>query len=153
MEHMEHRADKRTVFGGTIVLDDGRKEGPGALRSTPNAAKDQFEPLSAEITSMILNHLGSKDIANLRLATPVFRQLPTILFRRLLLEDMPWQFEVKDLDVAKVNWYDCYCMLKSSWKDFKGLRNRERIWRDVEEIVTRIEKYRKEGRIDSANLT
>ncbi len=96
---------------------------------------------------MILHHLGSKDIANLRLATPVFRQLPTILFRRLLLEDMPWLFEVKDLDVAKINWYDCYCRVKSNWKDLKGLQNRRRIWRDVEEIVRRIENYRNEGKI------
>ena len=90
---------------------------------------------------MILDYLGSKDIAKLRLATPVFRQLPTILFRRLLLEDMPWLFEVKDLDVAKINWYDCYCALKS------GLRNRRRIWRDVEELIGRIQVYRSQGMI------
>ena len=114
---------------------------------TPNAAKDPFSPLSAEITSMILDHLGSKDIANLRLATPVFRQLPTIMFRRLLLEDMPWFFEVKDLDVAKYDWYEFYCALKSSWKDLKGVRNRRRIWRDLEEILRRIDEFRKEGKI------
>ena len=96
---------------------------------------------------MILEHLGSKDIANLRLATPVFRQLPTILFRRLFLEDMPWLFEMQDLDVASVNWYDWYCKWKSGWEDVKGLRNRRRIWRDIEEIVSRIQKYRKEGKI------
>ena len=115
--------------------------------STPNAAKDPFSPLSAEITSMILNHLGSKDIANLRLATPVFRQLPTIMFRRLLLEEMPWFFEAKDLDVAKYNWHELYCALKWSWKDLKGLRNRRRIWRDLEEILRRIEELRKDGKI------
>ena len=96
---------------------------------------------------MILEHLGSKDIANLRLATPVFRQLPTILFRRLFLEDMPWLFEMGDLDVASVDWYEWYCKWKSDWGDLKGLRNRRRIWRDVEEIVSRIEKFRKEGKI------
>ena len=30
---------------------------------------------------------------------------------------------------------------------FKGLQNRKRIWRDVEEIVGRIEKYRSQGEI------
>ena len=97
---------------------------------------------------MILEHLGSKDIANLRLATPVFRQLPTILFRRLFLEDMPWWFEMKDLDVASVDWYDWYCKWKSVGGDLMmGLRNRRRIWRDVEEIVSRIQRFREEGKI------
>ena len=134
------------------MLSDSQAQNLDSVSSTPNAAKDPFGLLSAEITTMILNHLGSNDVANLRLATPVFRQLPTILFRRLILEDMPWLFEVKDLDAAKVNWYDCYCTVKSSWMDLKGLRNRKRIWQDVEEIVTRIENLRKEGKIGNANL-
>ena len=91
---------------------------------------------------MILDYLGSKDIVKLRIATPVFRQLPMILFRRLLLEDMPWLFEVKNLNVAKINWYECYCAFKSGCRDVKGLRNRRRIWQDVEELVRRIQVYR-----------
>lgn len=112
-----------------------------------NIVEDPFAVLSAEITSMILDHLGSKDIANLRLATPAFRQLPTILFRRLLLEDMPWLYEMKDLEVASVDWYDWYCKWKLCCEDVKGLRNRRRIWRDVEEIVRMIQGLRKEGKI------
>lgn len=96
---------------------------------------------------MVLDLLGSKDIANLRLATPVFRQLPTILFRRLFLENMPWLFEVRDLDIARIDWYDWYCTWKNGWGDLKGLRNRRRIWQDVEEIVTRIQRFGKEGKI------
>lgn len=63
------------------------------------------------------------------------------------MEDMPWLFEVKDLDVACVDWYDWYCKWKSCHEDVKGLRNRRRIWRDVEEIVRRIQMYRKEGKV------
>ena len=63
------------------------------------------------------------------------------------MEDMQWLFEVKDLDVAKLNWYELYCTLKSSLKYLKGLENRRRIWRDLEEIVRRIEEYRAEGKI------
>ena len=96
---------------------------------------------------MVLDHLGSKDIANLRLATPVFRRLPTVLFRRLFLEDMPWLFEVKDLDAASVDWYDWYCKWKFGEVDLLGLWDRERIWRDVEEIIRRIQRYREEGKI------
>ena len=96
---------------------------------------------------MILDNLGSKDIANLRLATPVFRQLPTIMFRRLLMEDMPWLFEVEGLDVAKFDWYEFYCAMKSSSKNLKGLRNRKRIWQDLEEIIRRIDDLRKTNQI------
>ncbi|CAD6584366.1 MAG: hypothetical protein ASARMPRED_001748 [Alectoria sarmentosa] len=131
---------KKATFGGN-------KE-PDSSRTPPFTVQDPFSALSAEITSMVLDHLGSKDIANLRLATPVFRQLPTLLFRRLLLEDMPWLFEVKDLDMARIDWYEWYCTWKNGGGgDLKGLRNRRRIWRDVEEIVSRITRFRKEGKI------
>lgn len=96
---------------------------------------------------MVLDHLGSKDIANLRLATPVFRQLPSIIFRRLFLEDMPWLFEANDLGTGSVDWYEWYRKCKFRQGDLKGLRNRRRIWQDVEEIVRRIQRYRKEGKI------
>ena len=119
----------------------------GTSLSTPKSIQDPFSQLSAELTGMILDHLGSKDVANLRLATPVFRQLPTILFRRLLLEDMPWLFEVKNLDVAKINWYDCYCALKSGCRDLKGLQNRTRIWREVEKPIQSIRGAKVRGDI------
>lgn len=61
--------------------------------------------------------------------------------------DIPWLFEAKDLDVARIDWYNFYCSCKSGRGDLKELRNRRRIWRDAEEIVKRIQKYRKEGKI------
>ena len=149
LELLVNCASKKNALGGSDRPDESRTENHRTPSSSPSAAKDPFSPLPAEITSMILDYLGSGDIANLRLTTPVFRQLPTILFRRLLLEDMPWLYEAKDLDVAKINWYDCYCTLKSTWMDLKGLRNRRRIWRDVEEIVRRIQNFRNEGKIGS----
>ena len=126
---------KKITFGDAKGCDDGQTQDHRTSLSTPKSIRDPFSQLSPELTSMILDHLGSKDVANLRLATPVFRQLPTILFRRLLLEDMPWLLEVKKLDVAKINWYDYYCALKSGCRELKGLRNRMRIWRDVEELM------------------
>ena len=90
--------------------DDIRTRHHRTPPSNSDKVQDPFSGLAAEITIMVLDHLESKDIANLRLATPVFRQLPTILFRRLFLEDMPWLIEVKELDVASVDWYDWYCI-------------------------------------------
>ena len=98
---------------------------------------------------MVLAYLSSKDIANLRLASPVFRKIPIILFRRLLLDDMPWFWEARDFPVRETNWYEVYRKVQS-WT-FKGLQNRKRIWKDVEVIVRRIEKYRQEGKVGFAN--
>ena len=92
----ESRASKRVVFGSSDGLDHFQVENLPTPSSIPTATQDLFSVLPAEITSIILNFLGPKDIANLRLATPVFRQLPTALFRRLFWEEMPWLFEVKN---------------------------------------------------------
>ena len=146
LEPPEDSIGKKITFSNAKGCDDSQTQGHRTSPSTSKSIQDPFSQLSAEITSMILDYLGSKDIAKLRLATPVFRQLPTILFRRLLLEDMPWLFEVKDLDVARINWYECYCAFKSGCRDLKGLRNRKRIWRGVEELMRRIQVYRSEGK-------
>ena len=96
---------------------------------------------------MILDHLASKDIANLRLASATFRALPYTLFRRLLFEDMPWLWEARDMPIGETDWHDLYCTTKFCWLGLKGLQNRKRIWKDVETIVGKIEKYREEGDI------
>ena len=96
---------------------------------------------------MIVDYLPSKDIASLRLASATFRALPYTLFRRLLFEDMPWLWEAREMPIGETNWYDLYCMVKYCWLGLKGLQNRRRIWRDVEEVVGRIERYRGEGMI------
>lgn len=108
---------------------------------------DPFGGLSAEITDMILEHLGSKDVANLRLASRFFRQLPSVVFYRLILEEMPWMWELKELPLGRTNWHDLYLKIKFFWRNLKGLQNRKRIWRSVEEIVRRIQGYRGEGKV------
>jgi hypothetical protein len=40
-----------------------------------------------------------------------------------------------------------YNMVKHCWLQLKWLKNRKRVWKDITEIVTRIENYRKEGKI------
>lgn len=114
-----------------------------AAKNLGDSNADPFQKLSMEIISMVLEYLSSKDIANLRLATRAVQQLPDILFRRLLLEDMPWMWEAEDLPRGRVHWHKLYCTVKFGWVGLKGIRNRVRIWKDVEEIVSRIEKHRR----------
>lgn len=45
------------------------------------------------------------------------------------------------------NWYVLYSDIVGNWGRLKGLRNRERIWGDVELIVGQIKKLREEGKI------
>jgi len=40
-----------------------------------------------------------------------------------------------------------YTMLRAGWQNLKGLRNRRRIWKDVNVVVSRIERLRREGKI------
>jgi len=49
---------------------------------------------------MLLSHLSSKDIGNLRLAARSFRQLPKQLFLRLIQDELPWFWEFDELKVA-----------------------------------------------------
>ena len=48
---------------------------------------------------------------------------------------------------SQTNWYQLYRDITINWKDLKGLHNRRRIWKDIEEIISRIKKFRAEGKI------
>ena len=90
--------------------------------------------------------------------------------RKIIQQELPEIAEIWDIDHAKVNmlfaacgnegmketivlpkdgtnWCRVYYEVKKNWKTLKGLHNRERIWKDVEEIFRRIDKYRGEGSI------
>lgn len=64
--------------------------------NTTPEPQDIFSTLPGELKQEVLVHLGTPDIANLRMASRSFRQLPILLWRRLLQEEMPWLWEVLD---------------------------------------------------------
>lgn len=57
-------------------------------------SQDSFAMLPEELRMEVLWHLTSKDIANLRLASHSFRQLPISLWGQLFRKEMPWLWEV-----------------------------------------------------------
>jgi hypothetical protein len=187
---------------------------------TQGLASDPFLQLPKELVYLIINLLGSTDIAYLRLASRAFRQLPIFLWQRLLKEEKPWIWEVwsneepypwlfksvadiksaedgKERHIAELahyryvikqelpemlddwikaepdyiptttldasqlnsmlaylpehqtNWYEVYRGLTVHGKELKGLTNRARIWKDLEEIFRRMEKYRQEGKLQA----
>ena len=133
-------------FGGSSEVMSGSGVECSRIAEAPNGFRadsaDPFISVPTEVTSMVLDYLSSKDIANLRLATRAFRQIPPLQFRRLLLEDMPWMWEVEEMMTGEIaDWHQLYCAIKFDQAGLKGLRNRKRIWTDAEEIVRRIQEY------------
>jgi hypothetical protein len=51
------------------------------------------------------------------------------------------------LPAERTNWYQVYSEITRNWSDLKGLWNRLRIWKDVEEVSSRIRKFHEEGKI------
>lgn len=109
---------------------------------------------------MMLYRLTPKDVANLRLASRSFHQLPGRFFRYLIEENMPWFWEVDKLDECNQkymgsifssprsrtdpNWLKIYQHLRVLQTSMLGVRNRVRIYKVVEEIVARIGRMQME---------
>ncbi|KAK2784916.1 hypothetical protein FQN53_008102 [Emmonsiellopsis sp. PD_33] len=113
--------------------------------SMSRSVSDPFIRLPLEILQTILAHCDSQSLANMRLVTQACRQLRPILFRNLLAKEMPWIWELEDLDIHEYDWREVFQHAKTRWMSFKGLRNRRRIWGDIEEILNRVERYRRQG--------
>lgn len=91
---------------------------------------------------MILKDLDSRDIANLRLVTPTYRDSPIILFREILIREYPWLWELRELEVDKTILFMLHKKIKFGFGDMMGLRNR-RVWGDVEEMLRGVERYKR----------
>jgi hypothetical protein len=69
---------------------------------------DPFIVIPPEIRNHVLNLLGSKDIAAMRLVSRAFRQLHRALFKRLIGDDMPWYWEIDDVEKRDVEYWKCH---------------------------------------------
>ncbi|RAH68411.1 F-box protein [Aspergillus aculeatinus CBS 121060] len=61
---------------------------------------------------------------------------------------VPWPAVMPEqvrLERANTDWHRVFTRVKSQWARLKGLRNRRRIWEDVEEIIRRIERCEGSG--------
>ena len=137
-------ADNRSkVFQRDVISLNQGFQAEESSESIRAGSADPFLSVPMEVTSMVLEYLSSKDIASLRFATRAVRQVPQLMFRRLLLEDMPWMWEVEQIKaLTHAGWNQLYCAIKFDWIGLKGLQNRKRIWKDAEHIVRRIGQYK-----------
>ncbi|KAI0167625.1 hypothetical protein BJ166DRAFT_520332 [Pestalotiopsis sp. NC0098] len=211
----------------SMLAASDRTGDPGFVYDTPvfgeahRTSSDVFAQLPRELCFLVLDQLQSRDIANLRLVSRSFHQLPQSFFRSLTLREMPWLWEAwcdmdyskwafplatelrhknktyserlnniilaqnalkeearaagdEDLHQAaiqalqqvaaeeehdrdslatpptlqaaeKTDWYHMRCELARNNSRLLGLRNRRRIWKDCQEILDRISRYRGEG--------
>lgn len=131
---------------------------------TSTTAQDPFQALSPELRIMLLDMLAPKDVANLRLCSKTFCQLPQSYFRRLIEREMPWVWELHDTrnrvpPKHGTNWFALWNRLSASdggacldeqerysggrdgshaydgHVEIKGLRNRRMIYRDISIIL------------------
>lgn len=213
------------IPGLNDIFDDckGRHKEVVFNESKAGSSPDLFAALSAELRLALLGLLDIRDVANLRLSSRSFRQLPQSYFHRLVLDEMPWVWEVPSLaePAGDFDWHKLWQRLcgadggackdeqERSWlrdvrgrafrqlqyelqaqgwfwdepefhdkvqaeapdyddqarkeireayasgrwpgkkpTELKGLRNRRRVWRDVEEILRRIEIKNQRGHHD-----
>lgn len=126
--------------------------------------KDPFQDLSPELRAMLLELLPSSDVANLRLSSKAFSQLPQSYFKHLIRQEMPWVWELQDTNSGSetkrgLDWFAVwndlwvydggYCIdeegraavedgqpIYHPWKmQINGLRNRRMIYRDISIIL------------------
>jgi len=93
---------------------------------------DAFTALPYELRMELLSYLDSRDIANLRLVSRSFHQLPISLFHSLILRELPWLWEAWPADRS---------MPYSPWASMTSvevkavLEQRRRAYEDIADYV------------------
>ena len=111
-----------------------------AITWSTTSQANPFVRLPKELLHHILSYLTCRDAVHLRLVSPVFHRLPGWLFRDYLKNEMPWLWEVDDLQVAEDSWQNLYRMAARSTEDIKGLKKRKMVWEACEEICKTIKE-------------
>ena len=84
---------------------------------------------------MAMEHLSIQDVANLRLASSSFTQLPQSYFHHLVRSEMPWVWEIESLPPNQVDWYSLWCELtKADGGSCANEREREYVKKCKEQI-------------------
>lgn len=106
------------VPGLTTIINDckGKHAEVVFAQTDHDTSSDPFALLSPELRLMILDLLPRQDVANLRLASSTFKQLPQSYFRKLVLHEMPWIWEVSPLQAQTndLDWYRLWLALSAA---------------------------------------
>lgn len=72
---------------------------------------DPFSRLPPELQHILIKQISRQDVANLRLVSPAFEQLPQTYFCQLVETEMPWLWEVSNLPKHQIDFYRLWCRL------------------------------------------
>ena len=103
-------------------------------------SQNVFSTLPIELRRLLAESLPRKSLANLRIASATFTELPQSYFHHLVKTEMPWVWEIEDLPANEVNWYGLWCKLSAadggSYEDEK-----KRVWarRQLRQLIDRVE--------------
>lgn len=145
----------------------------GGIFAKLRPATDIFTKLPLEVRCSIVSHIRISDLAELRQASSSFDALPQFVFFEMLTHEMPWFYEawcslpisrwatttasklkegeqpddlqMEALSGAATNWEYLATELVRLETEAPGLKNRKRIWTDCQQILKRVDKYRRDG--------
>ncbi|KAL4804925.1 hypothetical protein BDV18DRAFT_161324 [Aspergillus unguis] len=147
---------------------------PVSVKPKPNANANILSSLPRELQFSILELLPTPSVLKLFLASPDFRQCaehpPSSFWKSRLFFDMPWCADIilSHIQVAQSNGTEkeknkvpfdrllrfLHEFYKSPGQEpdgdnleFKGLRNRRRIWLNCERIIREMEMQQDDGRV------
>ncbi|CAI6338064.1 unnamed protein product [Periconia digitata] len=122
--------DLAPILRGVVQDDENFSPQNGSFNVPPNYhdgdGDDVFNTLPLEIRLQTLSYLSSSDIANLRLVSHTFRQLPIFLWRDLLKAEIPWLWEVWSDDVPFI-WATT---TNEAIVEHRKIEEETRVWRD-----------------------
>jgi hypothetical protein len=103
----------------------------------PDSVQSNLHALPLEVIGEILKHLPRKDALNFRIASRTAAAVPLVqeFWRARIVHDAPWLWEIRERQImeSKVDWRSMYedLVVDKYNPAFRGLRNRERIWKIV----------------------
>ncbi|CAJ2505972.1 Uu.00g001020.m01.CDS01 [Anthostomella pinea] len=83
-------------------------------RVSASDGSDPFVQLSPELRHMLFPYLDRSDVANMRLASRGFGQLPQTYFHQLISFDMPWLWEVEFMKDKIMDWHALWRKLSAA---------------------------------------
>ena len=142
-------SNNHTVLTGHSNAPPSNTNPAPALASAPPSStppkRDFFSTVPPETLLHIIQYLPALDLANLRLMSHKYAEIPMNHFRYRIAHDMPWAFEVfqdgnningelipSPLPGKKIDYKEMYRLVRrtagTGFGAIQGMRNRKRIW-------------------------
>ncbi|KAF4335203.1 salicylate hydroxylase [Fusarium beomiforme] len=153
----------RTVIGTGSAPTDPFSKLPGEMIREILINLNFKDLANLRLTSRVFLHLPNSVLYELTIRnTPwlyeAWSSLPISFWATTTQEEIDQEIErrgsintrphpVKLLNKTETDWLRLNMEVSRNWKELLGLQNRRRIWNDCQEILNRVDEYRKQGKI------